>query len=66
MIRLFRSAISRGVTPSASAATVIGVPCSSVPLTISTRLPFIRWKRLKTSEGTPKPETWPMCRGPLA
>ena len=43
MIRLFRSAISRGVMPSASAATVIGVPCSSVPLTISTRLPAIRW-----------------------
>jgi hypothetical protein len=22
--------------------------------------------RLKTSEGTPKPDTWPMCRGPFA
>ena len=26
-----------------SAATMIGVPCSSVPLTISTALPFSRW-----------------------
>ena len=43
MIRLLRSAISRGVTPSASAATVIGVPCSSVPLTMSTLFPAIRW-----------------------
>ena len=66
MIRLLRSAISRGVMPSASAATVIGVPCSSVPLTMRTLSPAMRWKRLKTSEGTPNPETWPMCRGPFA
>jgi len=29
----------------------MGVPCSSVPLTISTLLPDIRWKRAKTSRG---------------
>ena len=57
---------SRGGTPSFSAWTRIGVPCSSVPLTISTWLPAIRWYRLNTSDGTPKPATWPMCRGPLA
>ena len=54
------------VSPSASAATWIGVPCSSVPLTISTRFPAIRWYRLNMSDGRPKPETWPMWRGPLA
>ena len=32
-----------GDMPSRSAATMIGVPCSSVPLTISTSLPFRRW-----------------------
>ena len=52
--------------PSASACTWIGVPCSSVPLTMSTWWPAIRMYRLNTSEGTPKPDTWPMCRGPLA
>src|SRR3954453_20361764 len=52
--------------PSLSAATRIGVPCSSVPLTMRTLLPAIRWYRLKTSDGTPKPATWPMWRGPLA
>ena len=35
MIRLLRSAISRGVTPSASAATVIGVP--GVPYAMTRR-----------------------------
>ncbi len=55
--RLYRSASSRGVTPSASACTWIGVPCSSVPETMSTLWPVIRMYRLKTSEGTPKPET---------
>ena len=43
MISALRSASSRGVTPSLSACTWIGVPCSSVPLTISTLLPAIRW-----------------------
>ena len=27
---------------------------------------FLQEYRLNTSEGTPKPATWPMCRGPLA
>ena len=44
-------------TPSASAWTWIGVPCSSVPLTISTLLPAIRWYRLNMSHGRAKPET---------
>ena len=57
MTRLYRSASSRALTPSASACTWIGVPCSSVPLTISTRLPAIRWYRLNMSQGSPKPET---------
>ena len=60
MTRLYRSASSRAVTPSASACTWIGVPCSSVPLTISTLLPAIRWYRLNMSQGSPKPETCPM------
>ena len=64
--RLYRSASSRAVTPSASACTWIGVPCSSVPLTISTLSPAIRWYRLNMSQGSPKPETCPMWRGPLA
>jgi hypothetical protein len=33
---------SRGVTPSLSASTRIGVPCSSVPDTMSTSCPAIR------------------------
>ena len=66
MTALFLSARSRAVTPSLSAATRIGVPCSSVPDTMSTSCPAIRMYLLKTSEGTPKPATWPMWRGPLA
>ena len=42
MIRLFLSASSRAVVPSLSACTRIGVPCSSVPLTMSTSWPAIR------------------------
>ncbi len=41
------------------------MPCSSVPETMSTSCPAIRMNLLKTSEGTPKPATWPMWRGPL-
>ena len=66
MTPLYRSTISRAVTPSLSAWTLIGVPCSSVPETISTLLPAIRWYRLNMSLGMAKPETCPMCRGPLA
>src|SRR4051794_26805038 len=33
---------------------------------MSTAWPAIRMYRLKTSEGTPNPATWPMWRGPLA
>ena len=43
MTRLYRSASSFALTPSWSAWTRIGVPCSSVPDTISTSLPTIRW-----------------------
>jgi hypothetical protein len=66
MIRWYLSAVSAGVSPSLSACTWIAVPCSSVPETISTSWPAIRMYREKTSEGTPKPETCPMWRGPLA
>ncbi len=66
MTALFLSASSRGVTPSWSAATSSGVPCSSVPETMSTSCPAIRMYLLNTSEGTPNPATWPMWRGPLA
>ena len=65
MTWLYLSASSRAGTPSLSASTRIGVPCSSVPLTMRTSWPAIRMNRLKTSEGTPKPATWPMWRGPL-
>src|SRR6188508_2365476 len=57
---------SRGVTSAWSASTRMGVPCSSDPLTMSTSCPAIRMYRLKTSEGTPNPATWPRWRGPLA
>src|SRR5689334_16919991 len=66
MSRWLRSASSCALTPSSSAAMRIGVPCSSVPETISTSCPVIRMYRLYTSEGTPKPATWPMWRGPFA
>src|SRR5205823_6668731 len=63
---LLRSANSRGGIPCLSASYVIGVPCSSVPLAMSTREPRSRSKRARTSAGTAKPATWPMCRGPFA
>src|SRR6266851_8436042 len=63
---LLRSANSRGGTPCLSASYVIGVPCSSVPLAMSTRDPRSRSKRARTSAGTANPATWPMWRGPLA
>ena len=66
MIRWFWSASSCGVIPASPAAIRIGVPCSSEPETMSTSWPAIRMYRLKTSEGTPKPATWPMWRGPFA
>src|SRR6266436_5317488 len=44
----------------------MGVPCSSVPLAMSTREPRSLSKRARTSAGTAKPATWPMWRGPLA
>lgn len=37
-----------------------GVPCSSVPETMSTSWPAIRMYREKTSEGTPNPAMWPI------
>src|SRR6266508_1967740 len=64
--RLLRSTNSRGGMPFLSASYVIGVPCSSVPLAINTREPRSRSKRARTSAGTAKPTTWPMCRGPFA
>src|SRR5438045_1841390 len=63
---LLRSTNSRGGIPCLSASYVIGVPCSSVPLAISTREPRRRSNRASTSAGTAKPTTWPMCRGPFA
>ena len=41
--RVYLSAACCGVRPSFSAWTWIGVPCSSVPDTMSTLLPAIRW-----------------------
>src|SRR4051812_25417895 len=65
MTALYLSTSSCGLSPSSSARTRIGVPCSSVPETMRTSCPAIRMYLLKTSEGTPKPATWPMWRGPL-
>ena len=42
MTRLYLSATARGLSFSCSAWTRIGVPCSSVPETISTSRPIIR------------------------
>src|SRR5579864_3143585 len=33
---------------------------------MSTRAPRSRQKRARTSAGTARPATWPLCRGPLA
>src|SRR5215212_6045194 len=38
---------------------------SSVPDTMSTRLPAIRWQRAKTPDATPEPDLCPMCRAPF-
>src|SRR4051795_1355404 len=66
MNSLLRSASSRGDTPSRSAVTITGVPCSSVPLTIRTSSPFKRWYRAKMSAGTANPTTCPRCLRPDA
>ena len=47
----YRSTMSDGDTPSASARTVIGVPWTSEPLTINTSLPTARCWRAKMSAG---------------
>src|SRR6266498_2620908 len=38
----------------------------SVPPTMSTSSPFIRWKRATTSAGMNVETAWPRCRGPDA
>src|SRR5690625_5297597 len=66
MVRLFRSPSSLAGTPSAAAATRVGVPCSTGPETISPACPALLLLPEKTTEGTPKAATSPMWRGPLA
>src|SRR5437870_3433954 len=53
-----------GETPSCSARTIVGVPCMSLPPTMSTSSPFIRWYRAKMSAGMNVETAWPRCRGP--
>src|SRR5439155_7710780 len=55
-----------GGTPSSSARTVTGVPCMSLPPTMRTSSPFIRWYRAKISAGMNVETAWPRCRGPDA
>src|SRR5437870_214287 len=55
-----------GGTPSCSARTMVGVPCMSLPPTMRTSSPFIRWNRAKMSAGMNVETAWPMCRGPDA
>src|SRR2546425_9116847 len=62
----YRSARTFGGTPSSSARTVTGVPCMSLPPTIRTSSPFIRWYRAKISAGMNVETAWPRCRGPDA
>ena len=38
---------------------------SSVPDTMSTRLPAVRWQRAKTPDATPEPDLCPTCRAPF-
>src|SRR2546428_760827 len=47
-----------------SARTIVGVPCMSLPPTMSTSSPFIRWYRAKMSAGMNVETAWPRCRGP--
>src|SRR3989442_2002279 len=60
----YRSAMTFGETPSCSARTIVGVPCMSLPPTMSTSSPFIRWYRAKMSAGMNVETAWPRCRGP--
>ena len=62
----YRSAMTFGGTPSSSARTVTGVPCMSLPPTMRTSSPFIRWYRAKISAGMNVETAWPRCRGPDA
>src|SRR2546425_7172353 len=62
----YRSARTFGGTPSSSARTVTGVPCMSLPPTMRTSSPFIRWYRAKISAGMNVETAWPRCRGPDA
>src|SRR5205809_7719045 len=55
-----------GDTPSWSARTIVGVPCMSLPPTIRTSSPFIRWYRAMTSAGMNVETAWPRCLGPDA
>ena len=55
-----------GSTPSASARTVIGVPCTSLPDTINTLLPITLWYLAKISAGRYAPPICPKCLEPLA
>src|SRR2546427_13216595 len=55
-----------GGTFSWSARTVTGVPCMSLPPTMRTSSPFIRWYRAKISAGMNVETAWPRCRGPDA
>src|SRR3989475_11798850 len=55
-----------GGTFSWSARTVTGVPCMSLPPTMRTSSPFIRWDRAKISAGMNVETAWPRCRGPDA
>src|SRR5207253_5587057 len=55
-----------GDTPSSSARTIVGVPCMSLPPTIRTPSPFIRWYRAMTSAGMNVETAWPRCLGPDA
>src|SRR2546426_12389396 len=62
----YGSAMTLGGTPSSSARTVTGVPCMSLPPTMRTPSPFIRWYRAKISAGMNVDTAWPRCRGPDA
>src|SRR2546428_787831 len=55
-----------GGTFSWSARTVTGVPCMSLPPTMRTSSPFIRWYRAKISAGMNVETACPRCRGPDA
>ena len=64
-VAAMRATSACGVTPSASAFSMIGAPCVSSAQTKCTSSPCMRWKRTQMSAWMYS-MMWPMWNGPFA